>query len=425
MLALQASLRERQLTILDLPLDLLKRVVDAVDSIWHLHTLAQVGLVSRSFAAVVKQQQHMTVFGRDLRKRYFKADRLLLGQICMCLNFVTSLELQQVEANQASSVLQLASSCRGLTILDVCFKHMPLDSVVDFMFKDIFVRGAANLQELYIRHDNGIQLKVVSPGGPLRQHDWLACIKHITAGSLSVLRGLSCCAAYSDMTDVSPLMTDQKVLSLLPALQWLEIGDEPLLTPFNGTVRGKLTNKTADTFLQATVSHVTGIYHNSLLQMDLNRPLNSITSWHSETFVSPTLIAQLAPNLTVLNIKIRHCSDPCVVLTPKLVSVDVSMSKHLGGISVRGVPTTALTHMCIKGHPLWLDRELYSWARARASQPHVVDLDVQVNLDESSRHVIMTSSCCTNIFLSELFIDFNHGCVAVTTFDAGRARVNV
>ena len=329
MLALQASVRERQLTILDLPLDLLKRVVDAVDSIWHLHNLAQVGLVSRSFAAVIKQQQHITGFGRDLQKLQFKAGRLILDQFSMCLNFITYLELQVVQANQAPRMLQLASSFRGLMILDVCFKLMPRDALVAFMVEYISVCGAASLQELHISHDNGIHLKVVSPGGPLKQHDQLACI---TAGNLGVLRDLVHHAAFAGRTDVNP-ETDQKTLSLLPALQWLEMGDKPLLTPFNGTVRGKLTNQTADTFLQATVSHVTGIYeYNSLIEMDLTRPLNSITSWHSESLVSPRFIAQLAPNLTVLNIRISHSTDACVFLTPKIVSVDVSKPRHLGAM---------------------------------------------------------------------------------------------
>ena len=421
---MQASVRERQLTILDLPLDLLKRVVDAVDSIWHLHNLAQVGLVSRSVAAVIKQLQHITVFGRDLRKLYFKADRLSLEQFPLCLNFVTSLELQKVEADQASSMLQLASSCRGLMILDVCFQHVPQASLAGFEY--LCLRGAASLQELHISDDSGIQLKVISPGGPLRQHDWLACI---TASSLSVLRGLGCCAAIcNDMTDFNPLMTyqmtDQKIMSLFPALQWLEIGDEPLFTAFNSTVRGKLTNKTADTFLQATVGHVTGIYgRNSLIEMDLTRPLNSITSWHSESIASPRFISQLAPNLTVLNIKISHWTDACVVLTPKLVSVDVSTSRHVGAMEVEGVPTTALTHMCIKGHPLWLDKELYNWARARATQPHIVDLAVQVNLDASQRRVCMSSACCDTL-VSGLCMDFSHGCVAVMTYNLPQVYVD-
>ena len=415
MLALQASIRERQLTILDLPLVLLKRVVDAVDSIQHLHNLARVGLVSRSFAAVVKQQQHITVFGRDLRWLQFKAGLSTVEQFPMCLKFITYLELQKVEANQAKSMLQLANSFRRLTILDVCFKRMPVESLVDCMFEclGLVVYGAASLQEVHISHDSGIQLKVVSPGGPLRQHDRLACI---TAGSLGVLRGLVHCAAFGGRTDATP-QTDQKTLSLLPALQWLEIDDEPLLTPFNGTVRGKLTSKTADTFLQAAVGHVTGIYeYSSLFGMDLTRPLNSITSWHSECLVPPEFIAQLAPNLTILNIKISRPLGVYVVLTPKLVSVDVSKSRHLGAMIVRGVPNTGLTHMCIQGYPLCLDRELYSWARARQPQPHS-DLGVQVKCSKDQRHVAMKSAYCTNNLLSELRIDFSHGCVAVTTVD--------
>ena len=414
MLALQASTRERQLTILDLPLDLLKRVLIAVDRIQHLHNLAQVGLVSRSFGAVTKQQHHIIVLGRDLRRLDSQAGLLTSERFPMCLKFVTCLELQKSKTHQALSTLQLARSFRRLTILDVCFTHTPVESLVDFMFDFLLVHGAASLQEVHISYDEGIQLKVVSPEGPLRQHDRLACI---TAGSLSVLQRLAHRAAFGGRTDVNP-ETDQKTLSLLPALKWLEIGYEPLLTPFTGTVRGKLTNKTADTFLQATVGHVTGIYeYRSLIEMDLTRPLNSITSWHSAKIASPRFIALLAPNLTVLNIKISHSSDSWVVLTPKLVSVDVTKPKHLGPMLVEGVPNTALTHMCLQGHPLWVDEGLHSWGRARQSQLDNADLDVQVEFSNILQRVAMTSHHCTKYPVSALCFKFSHGCAAVMIVD--------
>ena len=421
MLALQGSTRERQLTILDLPLDLLKRIVEAVDSIQHLHTLAQVGLVSKSFAAVVKQQQHITVFGRDVQRLDTWAGHLTLEQFPMCLKFVTYLELQQVDMTPVMCMVQMASSFRGLLKLDVCFKRNPQPSwAAAFFFESLVLSGASGLQELLIRHDTGIQLKAESPGDPLRQHGGLACI---TAGSLGVLRMLVRCAAaaaaFGGRTDVNP-QTDQKMLSLLPSLQWLEIGDEPLLTPFNGTVPGKLTSKTSDTFSHATVGHVTGDYacpSCSLIDMRLFPPLSSITSWHSKTLVSPRYIAQLAPNLTVLNIKIIHSSDSWVDLTPNLISIDVSKPRHLGAMCVRGAPSTCLTHMCIQGHPLWFHKELYNWARAKQSQPHIADLDVQVKFNKSLRGVVMTSTYCSNNLLSALCMDFSHGCVAVTTVD--------
>ena len=382
-LACKASTKERRFTILDLPLDLLKRVVDAVDSIQHLLNLVQVGLVSKSFAAAINQQQHITVFGRDLPRLDSQAGPFTLHRLPVCIDSVTYLELQEVDVTPVTCLVQMASSFRGLLKLDVCSKHMPQNScAAATIFESLFLSGAAALQELHIRHDNGIQLKVVSPEGPLRQHDWLACI---TAGSLSVLRMLVRCAAaaaFGDSTHVTA-QTDQKMLSLLPALKWLEIGDEPLLTPFKGTVRGRLTNKTADTFLQATVGHVTGTRHfYDLVFLDETEPLNSITSWHSKALITPRFVAQIAPNLTVLNISISGSSDSWIVLTPKLVSVDVSKPRHLGPMRVRGVPNSALTHMCIQGYPLRVDKGLYIWATARQTQRYA-DLDVQVNFSKS------------------------------------------
>ena len=429
MLALQASTRERQLTILDLPLDLLKRVVGAVDNIQHLRNLTQVALVSRSFGAVTKQQQHITVSGRDLLRLHTSANHLTMEaylerldsqagllsmkQFPLCLKFVTYLELQKVKANQAKNMLQLACSFRGLMILDVCFTILPVDAGwVHPMFESLVLHGAASLQEVHISHNNGILLKVVSPGGPLKQHDHLPCI---TAGNLSVLRDLVHNAAFSCMRN--PHAKTQKTLSLLPALQWLELGDELLGTPFKGTVWREMTDWTADAFLQATVGHVTGIHDISRIEMDLTRPLNSSTSWQSVKLASPRLIAQLAPNLTILNIKISHSSDSWVVLTPKLVSVDVTKPKHLGPMLVEGVPNTALTHMCLQGHPLWVDEGLHSWGRARQSQLDNADLDVQVEFSNILQRVAMTSHHCTKYPVSALCFKFSHGCAAVMIVD--------
>ena len=392
MLILQAGIREHQLNILDLPFDLLKHVLNAVDNIWHLQRLAQVASVSKSFAAVLRQQQYITVFSRDLPElesgRYFSA----LRQLSVCFECVTTLELREVEETNAMQMLQLGSTFEGLTTLDVCMQnvHYPLAAV---FFQGSVLSGAASLQKLLVRHDTVIQLKVESPEGPLRQHDWLACI---TAGSLGVLRvlvRLADTAAFGGSTDVTA-QTDQKTLSLLPALQWLEIGDEPLLTSFKGTVRGELTDETADTFLEATVGHVTGIGdHDNISFLDLTRPLSSIRSWHSESLSTARFITQVAPNLTVLNIKISNSIKNRIVLTPKMVSVDVSKPACLGPMSVHGIPNTGLTHLCIQAHTLWVDQELYIWVKARQPQPYYADHDVQVEVVNNVRCVVMTSVC--------------------------------
>ena len=332
------------------------------------------------------------MFDGDLPKlesgRYFSA----LRQLSVCFEYVTYLELREVEETNAVHMLQLGSTFKGLTTLDVCMKsgHYPLAAV---FFQGSVLSGAASLQKLLVRHDTVIQLKVESPEGPLRQHDWLTCI---TAGSLGVLRmlvRLADTAAFGGSTDVTA-QTDQKTLSMLPALQWLDIGDKPLLTPFNGTVRGKLTNDTADTFLEATVGHVTGVYDDdSICFLDMTRPLSSITSWHSGSLSSPKFIAQLAPNLTVLDIKISNSTNSSIVLTSKMVSVDVSKPACLGPMSVHGVPNTGLTHLRIQGHTLWVDEELYSWVKARQPQPYHADRDVQVEVKNNVRFVVMTSVC--------------------------------
>ena len=232
----QAGIREHQLNILDLPFDLLKHVLNAVDNIQHLHRLAQMTCVSNSFAEVLRQQQHITVFGTDLPGLEPHGWLSALGLLSRWFEHVTYLELQQVEETNAMRMLQLGSTFKGLTTLDICMKDTQYFLAAVF-FHGAVLSTAENLQKLLVRHDTGIQLKVESPEGPLRHCDWLACI---TAGSLSVLRVLVRCAdpaAFGESTLVNA-QTDQTTLSLLPALQWLEIGDEPLLASFEGTVRG-------------------------------------------------------------------------------------------------------------------------------------------------------------------------------------------
>ena len=143
-------------------------------------------------------------------------------------------------------------------------------------------------------------LRMVSPEGPLFQHDKLACI---TAGRLPVLR---------DITDSSPELRelgrniqpasaprDIDMLFRLPGLDWLEIGNGPLNAIFKGTVCGRLAPETANTFRQATVSHVVGPCDREH-QLSLMQPVSSITSWCSDSVEFPAVIARFAPNLVAM-----------------------------------------------------------------------------------------------------------------------------
>lgn len=86
------------------------------------------------------------------------------------------------------------------------------------------------------------------------------------------------------------------MLSGMPALEWLEIGDKPLLTTFKGTVRGHLSADTANTLRQATVGHVTGVCERTC-NADAIGTISSIKSWSCNAMQQPQLIAKIAPNL--------------------------------------------------------------------------------------------------------------------------------
>ena len=358
---------------------LLKRVLGTISNITHLWTRAQVSLVSKAFAAAVKEQHKLVVSGAFLTDQDEQVMLATLKQVPTAFVHVTQLTLKDIERHNLAWSCALVSQSSLLKTLTIQLTPGSSDVAACEIFESLLRRCSPrsdvlqSLQQVNVKKDNCIMLRIVSPKGPLFQHDPLACT---TAGRLPVLR---------DITDSSPELRelgrniqpasaprDIDMLSRLPGLDWLEIGNRSLNAIFKGTVCGRLTAGTADAFCQATISHVVGPCDREDL-LDVIQPISSITSWCSDMVVVPARIARVAPNLTILNIKISSDlmgSRHAIFLTPKMVSIDVQSDVLEGVLYISGIPSASLLHLCIQSHTLQVNNNLYDWVDARKQQAY-------------------------------------------------------
>lgn len=256
--------------MLDLPPELLKRVIGMISNITHLCTRTQLSLVSKAFAAAVKEQRKLVVSGAFLTDQDREFMIATLRQVPAAFVQVTQLTLKDIERHNRAWSCTLVSQSSLLKILTIQLTPRSEDFLSDLAACDIYQfllwqcgpqsDVLRSLQQVSITKDNCVMLRMVSPEGPLFQHDRLACI---TAGRLSVLRNIT----YSSpelrelafQTHPPFAAEDADMLSRLPCLDWLEIGNGCFNAIFKGTVHGRLTPETADVFHQATVSHVVGL----------------------------------------------------------------------------------------------------------------------------------------------------------------------
>ena len=114
-----------------------------------------------------------------------------------------------------------------------------------------------------------VVLQAVSTGMTLWRHEGLA---RITAGRLDIIQSLAYAASGCQSPHyLSNEKTDCAMLKLMPALQWIDVGAQPLCVPFHGTVRGKLTLATVHTFQMLCIALG---FVALLVQMRLSRPVN-------------------------------------------------------------------------------------------------------------------------------------------------------
>ncbi|KAL3147038.1 hypothetical protein ABBQ38_015001 [Trebouxia sp. C0009 RCD-2024] len=232
-------------------------------------------------------------------------------------------------------------------------------------------------------HDDHVLLHMDAPDGQDPGNS-LACM---TAGSLEVLSGLAR-AAPAELRAVDETaqglarkaQADAAMLRLMPALKWLDIGDRPFHAPFHGTVQGRLSHETAETFRNASVVHCTGLAEEAIYAQHI-APIDSIQSWTSipGQWRDSMVLASLAPKLETLNIRIDTACFPdeappasLINLGPALKSVDVTFDVPGGGdLLVKGEPSKDLVHMRLDSPCINLQKTLYERLQARQQQPLV------------------------------------------------------
>ncbi len=285
-----------------------------ISNITHLWTRAQVSLVSKAFAAAVKEQHKLVVSTAFLINEDEQFMLASLKKVPTAFVHVTQLTLTDLQRHSLAWSCALASQSSLLKTLTIQLRTGSWDYASDVVACEIFklLRRQCgpcsdvlqNLQQLSITKGNCIMLRMVSPQGPLFQHEKLDCI---TAGRLPVLRNITYSSPELWLLGCNIQLASRDIFMLcrLPGLDWLEIGSKSLNAIFKGTVRGRLTPETADVFRQATISHVVGPCHRED-RLNLMEPVSSITSWCSDMVEVPARITRFAPNLTVINVKISN-----------------------------------------------------------------------------------------------------------------------
>ena len=180
-----------------------------------------------------------------------------------------------------------------------------------------------------------------------------------TAGHIDILR----------LAFPSPQSSaDVTAFECMPALQFLEVGADPLFEVGNTkTVRGALNSKNLYTFRTACEVHCTGWsgphhLHNTLLRSV--KPISTIKSWIAESAQCAALICIVAPNLQVLQVNDLFISEgtiPHVNLIDSLQSVDLACSKPLCHMHVEGCPGKGLRHLRLESFKIVLTQQVAQW----------------------------------------------------------------
>ena len=108
-----------ELSVLDLPPELLRRVVDMISNTTHLWTRAQVSLVGKAFAAAVKEQHKLVVSGAFLINQDEQFMLASLKQVPTAFVLVTQLTLTDIQRYSLSWSCSLASQSSLLKTLTI------------------------------------------------------------------------------------------------------------------------------------------------------------------------------------------------------------------------------------------------------------------------------------------------------------------
>lgn len=120
-----------ELSVLALPPELLRRVVDVISNITHLWTRAQVSLVSKVFAAAVKEQHKLVISGAFLINQDEQFMLASLKQAPTAFVQVTQLTLTDIQRYSLSWSCSLASQSSLLKTLTIQLRTGSCDYASD------------------------------------------------------------------------------------------------------------------------------------------------------------------------------------------------------------------------------------------------------------------------------------------------------
>ena len=360
----------------DLSNDLLKVILAGVGNT--LRTRAKLARVCRAFASGIREQTSVTVFSSDLAGAQHGSK--WGARKDPTFKHITHLSIEGSDLKRATvaRMFTLVTFCPKLQSLSLqlmsVHSERPSETLLALHLWLLFSQNSdsvPSLQKLVVKGGDQLKLLMDAKEGVLCSENVLTSV---TAGSVDVLRALAHCAAGGSSSLFSSCCTsqsDQSMLSMMPALESLDIGDSPFFATFAGTVRGCLSLDTAKTLRQASLVHCTGVLSEWGLQRVTCIP--SIKSWSSVRALrsDTTLIEHFAPQLETLNLNIvclraaalPSCTD--VWLTPVMKCIDVTLCPPGQTLRLRGSLASSLTHMCVKAYRLIVSKTLYDWVLAR------------------------------------------------------------
>ena len=358
----------------DLSKDLLNIIFAGVGDT--LRTRANLALVCHAFASVVKEQTSVTVFSNNLAGAQHGSK--WGARKDPTFKHITHMNIEESDFRRSNvaRMFSLVTFCPKLQSLSLQLTSGDFEghseAVLSLHLWLLFSQNSSSvssLQKLVVKCGNQLKLMMEAKEGLFCRENILTSV---TAGSVDILRDLAHrVAGGSSEFFSSNSQSDESMLSMMPALESLEIGDRSLFATFKGTVRGCLSQYTAKTFRKASLVHCTGVLPHRDLQNI--KPIPSIKSWSSFTALpsDTTLIKRFAPQLETLHLNIvgswaDELSVPTDVwLTPVMKCIDVTLGHPDQTLRLRGKLSSSLTHMRMEAHKLIVSEPLFDWIIAR------------------------------------------------------------
>ena len=182
-----------------------------------------------------------------------------------------------------------------------------------------------------------------------------------------ILRGLAYCAS-GGKSEHHPCNeeADRTFLKLMPRLQCIDIGANPLFVPFDKIIHGKLTSSTAASFRQAQVAHCTGLV-GRVFNTATIESMKSIKSWVSCGSQVEHIVDRVAPDVELVHIEVqwpphaRRLEMPYkVLLTSQMVDVAITLSVPGATLYLHGSPNASMKSLQVTSTVVSIHLDLLS-----------------------------------------------------------------